>query len=429
MPKLSPTTAFYLRNGFDAFNGGLIQTALYVYFARTLAVTPFELGLISAAHMLAHVAFELPTGIVADVYSRKASVLIGGVLVGICYILTGAVPLFAAALIATFIEAIGDTFVSGALDAWLTDEIGVDKVGAVILRSEQLGTPVHWAGVASSVLLATLFSHQVPILLGGLLWLVATVVLMALMPETGFVRRAMHTSSRSYWRDSMAALYGTFGDGVRLMRQRRILLLLLAAQTLIGAFVAALFGFDQLHLFTNFDLPTLRAPWFGVLDESAWIAIFAGVSSLLYLVGIAWLRRRFDLSHVRSAPRILLSLFVALGVGAIVFAFAPGFGWAALALCMLTTLNNLTEPVVRTWLNQHITSDVRATVLSMNTQAHRLGMLGGGVGIGALGNVAGLRVALAAAVLFLLPLLWLLKRTSATSIPSTAQANEVRQDT
>jgi hypothetical protein len=96
---------------------------------------------------------------------------------------------------------------------------------------------------------------------------------------------------------------------------------------------------------------------------------------------------------------------------------------------MLTTLNNLTEPVVRTWLNQHITSDVRATVLSMNTQAHRLGMLGGGVGIGALGNVAGLRVALAAAVLFLLPLLWLLKRTSATSIPSTAQANEVRQDT
>jgi len=79
---------------------------------------------------------------------------------------------------------------------------------------------------------------------------------------------------------------------------------------------------------------------------------------------------------------------------------------------VVTTLNNMTEPLLRTWLNQHITSSVRATVLSMNTQANRLGMLGGGLGLGALGNVAGLRVALSASAVLLVPLVGLLHRTA-----------------
>ena len=60
------------------------------------------------------------SGIVADLYSRRLSVIIGGVLIGVCYILTGSIPLYAAALVAAGIEAIGDTFFSGALDAWIT---------------------------------------------------------------------------------------------------------------------------------------------------------------------------------------------------------------------------------------------------------------------------------------------------------------------
>ena len=409
MKKLQPTTAFFLFNAFGAFNSGLIQTALYVYYVRTLLISPFQLSLISTVHMLAHVAFELPTGIVADVYSRKLSVLIGSALIGVCYILTGAVPLFVAMLVATFIEAVGDTFVSGALDAWLTDEVGTDKMGGVILRAEQLGTPVHWAGVALSVLISTVFNHQLSIVLGGALWLVATAVLSLLMPETGFVRRAAQPTMTL--RESWKGMLSTFDDGVRLVRAQRTLLLLFVVQALIGAFGAGLFGFDKLHVFTNFALPVLRVPMVGALDESAWVAIFAAVGSGLYLLGIAWLRRVTDLNDATDAPRVLFGLFAAVGIGTVAFALAPSFGVAAVALCLVTTLNNMTEPLLRTWLNQHITSSVRATVLSMSTQVNRFGMLGGGLGIGALGNVAGLRVALSASALLLVPLLALLRRT------------------
>lgn len=420
MKKLQPTPAFYLYNGFGAFNSGLIATAVYVYYVRTIGVTPFQLALISTVHMLTHVLCELPTGIVADVYSRKISVLIGSALAGVCYIITGAVPVFAAMLFATFIEAVGDTFVSGALDAWLTDEVGADQMGAVILRAEQLGTPVHWAGVAASVLLSTVFNHQMPIVLGGTLWLVAAAVLLVLMPETGFVRRTGAQpimSLRGSWHDML----NTFREGVRVVQERQALLLLFAAQVLIGAFGAGLFGFDKLHLFTNFVLPTLRVPWIGALDESAWIAIFAAANSALYLLGIAWLRRTSDLSDAQAAPGILFGLFAMVGIGALAFALAPTFGVAAAALCLVTTLVNMTEPLLRTWLNQNITSSVRATVLSMSTQVNRLGMLGSGLAIGALGNAAGLRVALSASALLLVPLLALLRHMAAQRKRSMAQ--------
>jgi uncharacterized protein (DUF697 family) len=422
--KLKPVTAFYIRNWFDAFNSGLIFTALYVYYARTLALTPLQLSLLGALHMLIHVLLEVPTGIVADVVSRKASVLLGSALIGICFVLTGAIPIYGAVLCASLIEAIGDTFVSGALDAWLTDEVGADKVGAIILRSEQLGAPFHWAGVATSVLLATLFNHQVPIVLGGVLWLVATGLLIKLMPETGFVRRASYVQTAFSLRSAVQHMLGTFSDGIRLVRGRNTLLMLFAAQLFIGAFDAGFFLLNRLHLFTNLALPVLHLPWIGALDESAWIAIFDGSNSLLYFLGIAVLRRKVDLSDAHSAPKVLFMLFAGVGVGAITFALSPSFAVAAVALCTLSALHTMTEPLLRTWLNQHITSDVRATVLSMNTQVNRLGMMGGSLGIGALGDVAGLRVALSASALFLLPLLAVLRRTRIFADGATAEHNE-----
>jgi DHA3 family tetracycline resistance protein-like MFS transporter len=419
---LPPTTIFYIRNGFGAFNSGLIFTAIFVYFARTIGMTPLQLSLMSVVHMGGHILFELPTGIVADVYSRKWSVIIGDVLVGLAFVLTGAAPVFAAVLAATFIEAIGDTFVSGALDAWLTDEVGADKMGAVVLRSEQLGAPVYWLGVGSSVALATLFNHQAPIVLGGALWLVASVVLMGLMPETGFVRRSDASATRSL-RSGLRHMLGTFRDGARLIRARRSLVQLLVAQVFIGAVAGGFFGLNQLHLFTGFTLPVISLPILGPLDESAWVALMDGAGSLLYFAGLGLLRRVVNLTNGQGAPQALFALFLAIGVSMLAFALTRSSGVAVVALCAAATLHNLSETLLRPWLNQHIVSDVRATVLSINTQAHRLGMLGGGLSIGALGNVAGLRIALAAAALFVLPLLVLLRRESNLQSVPTREPN------
>ena len=67
---------------------------------------------------------------------------------------------------------------------------------------------------------------------------------------------------------------------------------------------------------------------------------------------------------------------------------------------------SLAYPLYMTWLNQQITdSSVRATVISITGQADAIGQAAGGPALGAIGNVWGLRTALTAGALVLVPAL------------------------
>src|SRR5687767_4010117 len=78
------------------------------------------------------------------------------------------------------------TFESGALDAWLADELGEDRVGAAYARAGQVGQVAGLVGTGLSVGLSYV-SLQLPVLLGGALFVGLGVFLALAMPETGFV--------------------------------------------------------------------------------------------------------------------------------------------------------------------------------------------------------------------------------------------------
>ena len=79
--------------------------------------------------------FEVPTGVVADTFSRKRSILLGLILTGAGLALIGVFPRFETIVLAQLIWGIGFTFISGAQEAWIADEVGVENVGPVYLRS------------------------------------------------------------------------------------------------------------------------------------------------------------------------------------------------------------------------------------------------------------------------------------------------------
>lgn len=68
-------------------------------------------------------------------------------------------------------------------------------------------------------------------------------------------------------------------------------------------------------------------------------------------------------------------------------------------------LRALYEPLYLHWLNRQVESRVRATVLSLDGQANALGETAGGPAVGLLADRGGLRLALTAAGLLLLPAL------------------------
>src|SRR5690242_17779135 len=92
--------------------GSMVWTGMIVYQVLSLKLTPLELVSVGTVMETTIFLFEIPTGIVADVYSRRLSVIIGFVLMGIAYIVQGSIQLYAAILIGNVIWGIGYTFTS-----------------------------------------------------------------------------------------------------------------------------------------------------------------------------------------------------------------------------------------------------------------------------------------------------------------------------
>ena len=85
--------------------------------------------------------FEVPTGVVADLVSRRLSASVGWFFLGLGFFLEGLFPVVWVVIGAQLLLGFGETFVSGAHDAWVADELphadpGVDS-GTAFLKGQQ----------------------------------------------------------------------------------------------------------------------------------------------------------------------------------------------------------------------------------------------------------------------------------------------------
>jgi DHA3 family tetracycline resistance protein-like MFS transporter len=123
-----PARTYYAFRGGWSFFSALAFTLNMVYFVKDVGLSPLQMVLVGTTLEIACFAFEVPTAIVADLYSRRLSIIIGFVLVGGGLLLQGLIPAFAAVLAAQVLWGLGYTFTSGADQAWITDEVGEDRV-------------------------------------------------------------------------------------------------------------------------------------------------------------------------------------------------------------------------------------------------------------------------------------------------------------
>ena len=117
-----------------------MATVASVYRIEVVELDPLRLVLLGTALEVAVLIFEVPTGVLADTYGRRRSVIMGFLLMGSGFALEGAIPTFAAVLAAQAVWGVGYTFISGALEAWIADEAPERDLGRVYLRGEQRQT-------------------------------------------------------------------------------------------------------------------------------------------------------------------------------------------------------------------------------------------------------------------------------------------------
>ena len=110
-----------------------------VYHLEVVQLDAFQLVLVGTVLETSCFLFEIPTGVVADLYSRRRSVLIGMFLYGLGFLMEGALPWFAPVLLAQVVWGCGDTFITGALEAWIASEEEDKPIDKVFLRGSQMG--------------------------------------------------------------------------------------------------------------------------------------------------------------------------------------------------------------------------------------------------------------------------------------------------
>jgi DHA3 family tetracycline resistance protein-like MFS transporter len=401
---LTAYRVFLIEAGASTFFRTLIYTVLAVYYVRTVGLNPFQLVLVGTTIEAACFLFQIPTGVIADLHSRRLSVIVGEVLVGVCFVIEGLAPFFVAILIAEVIRGIGETCIDGAIQAWIADEHGEEDLERTFLRAGQVSAAAAVAGPLAAAGLATI-DLRLPILLGAALMIGLGLFLRAVMPETNFTP-ATPGDIRSL-RSSVRLMAATTRQATALVRLQPILAMLLAVGVVAGAFSE---GYDRLweaHFLTTIGLPSI-----GGLDPVVWFGLFGAGSALLGIATSEVLVRRLGTPGDAASARLLVGINAVVAGGVVAFALAPGFAVALAAFWLVNLGRSLAWPIASAWMNRQVDSRIRATVLSAAGQADALGQMAGGPAIGAVGTVYGLRAALAAAGLLLTPALLLYGRAA-----------------
>lgn len=393
-----------------SFFFGMMFVVLGVYYVTVVELNPLQLVLVGTTVETTIFLFEVPTGVLADIYSRRLSVIIGDVVIGIAYVVQGALSFFGGILLAQVLWGIGETFVSGAFDAWIADEIGEEKAGRVYLRASQVGMFGGMAGTVTGAVLGSL-DLRLPILLGGMLFIALAAFLAVFMPEDGF-RPAPREQRRQF-----SDFTRTFRAGVQQVRGRPVLITILLIGAVYGAFTEGYDRLNEAHFLTNLEFPAI-----GGLQPVAWFAVLSIVGGLLGLVVTEIARRRIDTNSHVVVARSLLVISGLLSAAVISFGLAGSFAMAASTSLLIHLMRTLRGPLTTAWINQNVDLQVRATVISMSGQADALGQLAVGPGIGAIGTAFGLRTALVLAGILLAPVLLLYTRTLRRGRPPLAVA-------
>lgn len=327
----------------------------------------------NAFFTVGQVAFEVPTGVVADTWGRRASYLLGAATLLVSTVLylvmwhTQA-PFWGWAAASALI-GLGFTFFSGAVEAWLVDALSFAKyegsLESMFARGQTVAGAAMLAGSVAGGVIAQVTNLGVPYIIRAVLLLVTMVATWFLMHDLGFtpdhdaspseeVRRIVRHSIDSGWRN------------------RPVRWLMLAAPFTMGLTYYAFYAM-QPYLLELYGDPEA----FGIAGLAA--AIVAG-AQILGGLSVPAIRR---LSQRRT--HIIFGA-AAIGAVALVLIGITTSFWIAVALLVVWALAwSAAGPIRQAYVNELIPSDHRATVLSFDAL---MGSAGGAVSQPALGRAA-----------------------------------------
>ena len=347
--------AIYLALLFGNTLAASLVWGINTLFLLNAGLSNFEAFAANAFFTLGMVLFEIPTGVVADAWSRRVSYLLGTItlsLTTVAYYLMWRwhAPFIDWAIASLFI-GLGFSFFSGAVEAWLVDALAFAKykgsLEVVFGKGQAVSGVAMLVGSLSGGYIAAHTDIGVPFLLRAGILAVLFVTAMVVMKDWGFTPEK-HGSFAKSIRAIMSAsvTYGLKNPPVRWI--------------MVSSIFTASVGFYAFYALQPYLLHIYG-------DEKAYTV--AGLAAALVacsqMVGGMLAGKISRLTHRRTTTIMtmtLLSCLVLIGLG-ITHNFYVALGLVAVwAMTFAATM-----PVRQAYLNGMIPSKQRATVLSFDS--------------------------------------------------------------
>lgn len=350
---INKTIRIYLAGSGGMFLAQSFFFATYQMFLLGQGLSYLEMNLVNLAYMLSAFIFEIPTGAYADVFGRRKSVIMGCLILSLSFLVYFLSDNFWLFILAEIIGALGSTFISGALEAWMVDQLKKDGYQGQLEKIYQKEGIVRLLAImAGSLAGAWLGKYNLawPWLASALSMLLLAGYIYRYLPEKNF--------QSAHLKCDLSAISSVAKDSLNYgYRHRGIFYLMALSICLAMSFQA--FNMYWPMVFSDYNL-----------DIFALGLIFNGIA-VFNFIG-SQLTPRFARLIGQEKKALLISQIITVA-GMMAASSALGY-YPVLSGFMLHEIGRgMFRPLKQAYLNRRIPDEKRATVLSFESMLRQLG--------------------------------------------------------
>lgn len=326
-----------------------ITSAIWVLYLAFRGMSLVEIGILESIYHITGVLFELPTGVIADVYGKKSSVVTGRIVSVISCILMITSDSFFGFAIAFCLSSASMNLNSGAAEALVYDSL------------KELGEEDKYKKIWGNLAFVMSIAQGVAVLLGGILadvrflyaYILGTILQIgALIAAFSFSEPPIHKEKNKYENQEKQQenlIVNQLVTSIKVLKSRRMVLYLILFSSLIGSLQTTVFFYSQQY-FSDMSY-----------SKTA-IAIICAVSSLIEAISSKYAYRIEKVLKLRGTliSIALLNILSLMGL-----AFIKNLSIAFFLVTSIT--GGLAFTIFSDYINSRIPSEYRATILSFDS--------------------------------------------------------------
>ncbi|MCH4895608.1 MFS transporter [Marinilabiliaceae bacterium JC040] len=316
----------------------LVMPILIPFYQKSgLSIT--DIMLLKSIYSIAIVIMEIPSGYLADIWGRRKTLLIGGILAFIGFAIYSITNHFLTFLMAEITLGLGHSLISGADSALLYDSLKSIKQEDTYLKHEGKLTSLGnfseaIAGILSGIIAA--YSYKLPFIIqSGIAFIGIPSAIMLQEPK-----KCIHVAKTSY--------KNIFNVLQKHIQKNKILRLYILLSSITGCATLSMAWFVQIYL----KEINLDVEYFGII----WTVLNLSV-------GISSMKAYKIYESLGEKTTTIIGISI-IGISYIICGIHISI-INLITLVVFYLVRGVVTPIFKDFINKHTKSEIRATILSI----------------------------------------------------------------